>query len=278
MRKKIKRPCILAVMAVMLLTLGAGHAQTDCILPLFSDFAWNRIGDPVTEENASFRQITWIVPSDFPDEVVTEYAALLETAYGMTVLDRYSDAETGDIAVYYAAAGLEHPGFRIREHENQIRGCHAALFFRHSPPQSRGGTLSLILVPGIEMTEGEARSAILPSPTPSPSPTPAPTPSPRITEGTSGICTHCIQGKCLYCKGSGRQKCGACNGSGICPTCHGKRRFYVSGYGAGAGSYVYCTGCGGSGICWKCQGARTEDCLFCENGVCPYCHGDYLNP
>lgn len=109
-------------------------------------------------------------------------------------------------------------------------------------------------------------------PTSTPEPTSSPTPLP------AGMCTHCNKGRCKECGGSGWQRCGICNGFRTCPTCGGKRRYYVASYSGGSGTYVDCQGCYGSGKCWCCNGSGTEDCGWCEGGVCPYCHGNYLDP
>ena len=55
-----------------------------------------------------------------------------------------------------------------------------------------------------------------------------------------------------------RRKCGICRGLGRCTLCFGKGRSYVSGYGAGPGSYVECSACNGSGRCWRCNGKGRE--------------------
>lgn len=55
-----------------------------------------------------------------------------------------------------------------------------------------------------------------------------------------------------------RRKCSVCRGRGRCILCFGKGRSYVSGYGAGPGSYVECSACNGSGRCWRCDGKGRE--------------------
>lgn len=47
--------------------------------------------------------------------------------------------------------------------------------------------------------------------------------------------------------------CWACHGSKICTVCYGKRKYYVSGYGVTAGTYVNCAGCNGTGRCSYCS-------------------------
>lgn len=48
-------------------------------------------------------------------------------------------------------------------------------------------------------------------------------------------------------------RCMYCNDTKICPVCYGRRRYYISGYGVGQGSYVNCSGCNGMGRCSYCQ-------------------------
>ena len=48
-------------------------------------------------------------------------------------------------------------------------------------------------------------------------------------------------------------RCSYCNGTKTCPVCYGRRRYYISGYGVGQGSYVNCAGCNGSGRCSYCR-------------------------
>ena len=60
---------ILASVMILLLPFGDTQAQTEVAVPLFSDFAWNMIGDPEVEENASYRQFTWTISSSFPEAV-----------------------------------------------------------------------------------------------------------------------------------------------------------------------------------------------------------------
>lgn len=48
-------------------------------------------------------------------------------------------------------------------------------------------------------------------------------------------------------------RCSYCNDRKICPVCNGRRRYYVSGYGVGQGSYVNCAGCDGTGRCTYCK-------------------------
>ena len=106
-----------------------------------------------------------------------------------------------------------------------------------------------------------------------------PSPVPTSTPAPLGICQFCNHGRCRHCGGSGVKKCGICNGSGICVTCNGRKRGpYVPSYTGGSGTYVDCQGCHGDGKCWRCHGSKTEKCGFCDGGVCPYCHGNYLNP
>ncbi len=93
---------------------------------------------------------------------------------------------------------------------------------------------------------------------------------------TATICPHCNMGRCWNCDGTGTVGCNICSRSGICSVCFGKREFYVPGYGNG-GSFVTCKGCNGSGQCSFCKGRGTKDCIFCDNGTCRYCHGDYMN-
>lgn len=47
-------------------------------------------------------------------------------------------------------------------------------------------------------------------------------------------------------------RCGYCSDRKICPVCNGRRRYYISGYGVGQGSYVDCAGCNGTGRCPYC--------------------------
>ncbi len=53
----------------------------------------------------------------------------------------------------------------------------------------------------------------------------------------------------------GSDRCMKCHGSGICPTCSGKRKWYYSNYGTDVDTTVTCAGCNGSGRCWGCGGS-----------------------
>ncbi len=49
------------------------------------------------------------------------------------------------------------------------------------------------------------------------------------------------------------KKCYFCDGSGICPYCHGRGRFYVTGYGYSPSTYYDCVQCEGSARCPHCS-------------------------
>lgn len=53
---------------------------------------------------------------------------------------------------------------------------------------------------------------------------------------------------------SDSEKCYFCSGSGICPYCHGRGRFSVTGYGYSSSTYYDCEQCEGSGQCPHCSG------------------------
>lgn len=52
----------------------------------------------------------------------------------------------------------------------------------------------------------------------------------------------------------GSDRCMKCHGSGVCPTCNGKRKWYTPNYGTDVDTTVVCSGCNGSGRCWGCGG------------------------
>ena len=109
-----------------------------------------------------------------------------------------------------------------------------------------------------------------------PQTTPVPTLQPT-EEPVKELCPHCNMGKCKTCRGLGSVPCDSCRGSTICQRCHGKRRFSVPTWGTGGANYVDCQGCHGSGKCEKCSGSGSQPCTDCNNGVCRYCKGDYMN-
>ena len=94
--------------------------------------------------------------------------------------------------------------------------------------------------------------------------------------GVYCVVSWAAQVTCWKCSGTGKQNCGICHGSGVCPTCNGKRRYYIPSYGTGSGSYVNCQGCYGSGKCWRCNGSRKETCHTC--GGSGYTYGSDPTP
>ena len=75
-----------------------------------------------------------------------------------------------------------------------------------------------------------------------------------------------LNDKCTKCNGTGVQKtnCRACNGSGKCPTCHG--RGYVQVQKIGGGTRRGKCACGGSGKCKACGGTGkvSRTCTACR--------------
>ncbi len=70
------------------------------------------------------------------------------------------------------------------------------------------------------------------------------------SEGSSGGGSSGGSGSPSY----GSDRCMKCHGSGICPTCNGKRKWYTPNYGTDVDTTVTCSGCNGSGRCWGCGG------------------------
>lgn len=71
----------------------------------------------------------------------------------------------------------------------------------------------------------------------------------KCTSDASGDSkTVCIDGKCLWCKGTGKfllLKCNFCKGTGICPTCQGTGKCKICN---GTGKAKKCDTCKGTGF------------------------------
>ena len=254
----MKRNGLIALFLCLILT--AGCASAEIRLPTFESYA-----EPTPEVIGTAENGETVTGQYYTDSgSVAEYRALLEAEgflqSGQWVLPGGDGFDRIDVYAY-TWIGSEAPAvFRMTVGEDSF----SAHILLQAAALTDGRTLM-----GMTCSAGIGFFEYV-KPTPTPEPTPSPTPAP------AGMCTHCDKGRCRECGGTGRQRCGICNGSGTCPTCGGKRRYYISGYGVGTGSYVDCQGCYGSGKCWRCNGSRTEDCMWCDGGVCPYCHGDYL--
>lgn len=74
-----------------------------------------------------------------------------------------------------------------------------------------------------------------------------------VTKATSSPTAKPTSRASVVAAPSTSSRCSYCNGRKICPVCNGKRRYYVSGYGVGQGSYVNCAGCNGTGRCSYCK-------------------------
>jgi ribosomal protein S27AE len=107
--------------------------------------------------------------------------------------------------------------------------------------------------------------------------------------------SHCVDGRCAACGGSGRGSpfgpCPFCGGTGRCPRCLGNAKCIACrglGFIAGPSGSSMCPGCGGKGhlrgdppkmkevdICPECGAAMAPDTYFCSRcgfvRGCPRC-------
>lgn len=225
------------------------------LLPAYHSYA-----DPSAEMIASTANADTATDQYYTDSTSAgNYRAMLrENGFalcGSWTLPGGEDWSSVSVYAYICMGSVQPESFHMDVEGNSIT-CH--LLLQEAALKDGRILLSMTRSSGIELSDPEES---------------APSPQPELPEILSGSCPYCNDGECRECSGSGTVRCEICNGALTCQTCHNKRRFYVSGYGVGQGTYVDCSACEGSGKCWRCQGTGLQDCRYCDDGVCPYCHG-----
>lgn len=245
-----------AVLAVFVfLVFGCPGASAEIRLPDYGALvgpAAELIGSTVNAETATDQYHT-------DSAAAEEYRAMLRER-GFALSGRWTlpgGEGWSSVSVYaYTHMGGEPAPFRMDVGGNSVT-CH--LLIQEAALDDGRSLVSITRSAGIATYAPEAAT---------------PTPPAELPEILSGGCPYCDDGRCRECGGNGTVRCEICGGGLVCPICHNKRRFYITGYGVGQGTYVDCEACHGSGKCWRCQGSGVQDCRYCDDGVCPYCHGE----